>query len=174
MLAVHFAQPPEWRWYILGYFFLAGLAGGTYVIGTMLRLLGRPVDEAAARLCFLLAFPLIDIALLYELAENPSKALLGDAQYVEQLSNRQPGIAADEMDNAMVRPSEAELLEDGIRVGNEIAIGEEQELDQLDDFLFLGILSGNYVSHIDIFLELGYVASISKEMSLPLPIGQRQ
>src|SRR5206468_9194253 len=40
----------------------------------------------------LLAFPLIDIALLYELAENPSKALFGDAQYVEQLGNRQPGI----------------------------------------------------------------------------------
>ena len=58
LLAVHFSQPPEWRWYILCYFFLAGLMGGTYAIGTMLRLWGRPADEAAARLCFLLAFPL--------------------------------------------------------------------------------------------------------------------
>jgi len=58
-LAVHFSQPPEWRWYILGYFFLAGLAGGAYLLGTMLRLWGRPDDESAARLCFLIALPLL-------------------------------------------------------------------------------------------------------------------
>lgn len=58
LLAAHFTQPPEWRWYILGYFFLAGLAGGSYALGTMLRVWGRPADEPAARLCFLLAFPL--------------------------------------------------------------------------------------------------------------------
>ena len=59
LLAAHFVQPPEWRWYILGYFFLAGLAGGAYTLATMLRLWGRPADEPAARLCFLLAFPLV-------------------------------------------------------------------------------------------------------------------
>jgi formate-dependent nitrite reductase membrane component NrfD len=57
-LAAHFAQPPDWRWYILGYFVLAGLAGGCYTLGTLLRLFGRPADEQAARLCFLLALPL--------------------------------------------------------------------------------------------------------------------
>lgn len=59
ILAEHFVQPPEWRWYILGYFFLAGLAGGCYALGTMLRLWGRPADESAARLCFLLTLPLL-------------------------------------------------------------------------------------------------------------------
>jgi len=58
LLAVHYAQPPEWRWYILAYFLLAGLAGGSYALGTMLRLWGRPSDEQAARLCFLMALPL--------------------------------------------------------------------------------------------------------------------
>lgn len=58
LLAVHYAQPPEWRWYILAYFILAGLAGGTYALGTLLRLWGRPWDEPAARLCFLLSLPL--------------------------------------------------------------------------------------------------------------------
>ncbi len=58
LLAVHYVQPPEWRWYILAYFVLAGLAGGAYALGTMLRLWGRPWDEQAARLCFLLALPL--------------------------------------------------------------------------------------------------------------------
>jgi polysulfide reductase chain C len=54
-LAEHFTQPPNWEWYILGYFFLAGLAGGSYVLGTMLRLWGRPSDEPAARIAFVAA-----------------------------------------------------------------------------------------------------------------------
>jgi polysulfide reductase chain C len=57
-LVAHYSQPPEWRWYILGYFVLAGLAGGCSMLGTLLRLFGRPSDEQAARLCFLLALPL--------------------------------------------------------------------------------------------------------------------
>lgn len=59
LLAVHYTQPPEWRWYILAYFLLAGLAGGCYTLGTLLRLWGRPWDEQAARLCFLLTLPLV-------------------------------------------------------------------------------------------------------------------
>ena len=58
-LAVHYAQPPQWRWYILGYFVLAGLAGGAYAIGTMMRLWGRSEHEPAARLSFLLSLPLL-------------------------------------------------------------------------------------------------------------------
>jgi formate-dependent nitrite reductase membrane component NrfD len=58
LLAAHYVQPPEWRWYILAYFILAGLAGGAYALGTLLRLWGRRWDEPAARLCFLLALPL--------------------------------------------------------------------------------------------------------------------
>ena len=61
LLAAHYSQPPEWRWYNLGYFVLAGLAGGAYAIGTMLRLWGRPEDESAARLAFLLALPLLAV-----------------------------------------------------------------------------------------------------------------
>ena len=57
----HFTQPPNWEWYILGYFFLAGLAGGCYVLGTMLRLWGGPADEPAARIAFIAA--LICVAL---------------------------------------------------------------------------------------------------------------
>src|SRR5258708_34556191 len=58
-LVVHYAQPPGWQWYILAYFVLAGLAGGCYTLGTLLRLFGRPSDQPAARPCFLLASPLL-------------------------------------------------------------------------------------------------------------------
>jgi len=53
----HFARAPEWTWYILFYFFLAGLSGGTYVLASLLRLGGNPADEPAARLGFYVAFP---------------------------------------------------------------------------------------------------------------------
>jgi formate-dependent nitrite reductase membrane component NrfD len=55
--AEHFAGAPEWTWYILFYFFLAGLAGGGYFIATLLRYWGTPADEPVARLGFYVAFP---------------------------------------------------------------------------------------------------------------------
>ena len=50
-------RAPGWEWWIIGYFFLAGIAGGSYAIGTMLRLWGAARDEAAARIAFLVSFP---------------------------------------------------------------------------------------------------------------------
>jgi len=55
----HFVVPPHWEWYILLYFFFAGIAGGAFVIGTMLRLWGNPADKAASRLAFIISFPLL-------------------------------------------------------------------------------------------------------------------
>lgn len=55
--AEHFVRAPDWTWYILFYFFLAGLSGGSYVLATLLRLRGGQDDEAAARLGYYVAFP---------------------------------------------------------------------------------------------------------------------
>jgi formate-dependent nitrite reductase membrane component NrfD len=55
----HFVTPPHWTWYILGYFFLAGVSGGAYALATMLRLWGGPEDERAARVGYLVAFPVL-------------------------------------------------------------------------------------------------------------------
>jgi formate-dependent nitrite reductase membrane component NrfD len=55
--AQHFVGEPEWTWYILFYFFLAGLAGGSYFLATVLRHWGTPADEPVARLGFYVAFP---------------------------------------------------------------------------------------------------------------------
>ncbi len=57
MSTEHFAVAPGWEWLILGYFFLAGIAGGSYALGVMLRLWGGARDEATARLAFLASFP---------------------------------------------------------------------------------------------------------------------
>jgi polysulfide reductase chain C len=53
----HFAGDPEWTWYILGYFFVAGLAGGSYFLATLLRHWGTAADEPVARLGIYVAFP---------------------------------------------------------------------------------------------------------------------
>jgi formate-dependent nitrite reductase membrane component NrfD len=55
--AEHFAGAPEWTWYILVYFFVAGLAGGSYFIATFLRRWGTPADEPVARLGFYVPLP---------------------------------------------------------------------------------------------------------------------
>ena len=55
--AEHFVAPPHWEWYIVGYFFLAGIAGGSYVLGTMMRLWGSPADEGTARIAYYISFP---------------------------------------------------------------------------------------------------------------------
>jgi formate-dependent nitrite reductase membrane component NrfD len=55
--AEHFAGDPEWTWYILAYFFLAGLAGGSYFLAAFLRHWGTAADEPAARLGFYVALP---------------------------------------------------------------------------------------------------------------------
>jgi formate-dependent nitrite reductase membrane component NrfD len=57
MPAEHFVRAPNWEWYILGYFFFAGISGGSYVLGTLLRLWGQPRDEGAARTAFLISLP---------------------------------------------------------------------------------------------------------------------
>ena len=54
--AEHFAAPPGWEWWILGYFFFGGLSGGSYAVGTLLRLAGAPSDQRAARIAFIVSF----------------------------------------------------------------------------------------------------------------------
>jgi polysulfide reductase chain C len=57
----HFAGDPHWTWWILCYFFVAGLAGGAYFLATLLRYWGTPADEPMARLGIYAATPAIVI-----------------------------------------------------------------------------------------------------------------
>ena len=69
LAAEHFVRAPDWGWFILGYFFLAGLSGGSYVIATLLRLSGDPRDEPAARLGFYTSFLLIPLCPVFLTAD---------------------------------------------------------------------------------------------------------
>jgi formate-dependent nitrite reductase membrane component NrfD len=57
----HFVAPPQWEWYIVWYFFLGGIAGGVYALGTILRVMGDERDAPVARLAFLLSLPALAI-----------------------------------------------------------------------------------------------------------------
>jgi formate-dependent nitrite reductase membrane component NrfD len=50
-----FTAPPEWRWLIIGYFFIGGIAGGSYFIAALLDLFGTPRDRPLARLGYYVA-----------------------------------------------------------------------------------------------------------------------
>lgn len=60
--AQHFVSDPHWAWYIVFYFFFAGIAGGSYAISTLLRWRGNAADEPAARVGYYLALPPVLVA----------------------------------------------------------------------------------------------------------------
>ena len=115
---------------------------------------------------------LVDESFAHELAEHAAQALLGDAQDFEQFRYRDAGIAPHEIDHAVMRPTEALFRQDGVRPRGEVAVGEEQHLDALPQFLVaqeerVGGRLGRrfrgcgYVSHVDIYDSRCYKAQPS-------------
>jgi len=51
--------PPEWRWLVITYFFLGGIAGGSYAIAALIYLFGAPEDRPLGRLGYYVAFPAV-------------------------------------------------------------------------------------------------------------------
>ena len=60
--------------------------------------------------------------------QDPPERLLGDAEDAEQLAHRNAGAAADEVQHAVVRPAHAELRQDRVGAGGEVAVAEEQQV----------------------------------------------
>src|SRR3989441_5700878 len=59
MSSTFFTASPHWRWLIVAYFFLGGLAGGSYFLATLLDLFGKGRDRRLVHLGYLIAFPLV-------------------------------------------------------------------------------------------------------------------
>ena len=77
------------------------------------------------------AHPALDEVLLDQLLEHPVEALLGDAQDVEELGDGQARLAADEMQDAVMGAPEAVFVQDPVGIADEVAVGEEEQLDQV-------------------------------------------
>jgi protein NrfD len=59
MSSTFFTTAPEWRWLIILYFFIGGLAGGCYFLAAIMDLFGPRSDRRLARLGYLVAFPAV-------------------------------------------------------------------------------------------------------------------
>ena len=75
------------------------------------------------------ALQLDDMAGVDQLLEHARQALLGDLQHVEQFGDGQAGLAVDEMQHAVMGAAEAVVGQDLVRIGGEVAIGEEEQFD---------------------------------------------
>jgi hypothetical protein len=71
------------------------------------------------------------IVLVHELLQHAAQRLFGDFENIEKVGHFHSGMAGDEMQDAVVRAPEAEFGERLIGIADEVAIGEEQKLDQV-------------------------------------------
>jgi protein NrfD len=60
--STYFSAPPEWAWFIVCYFFLGGLAGGSYFLASLIDVFGKPEDRPLSRLGYSIAFPCVAIS----------------------------------------------------------------------------------------------------------------
>ena len=51
-----FTTSPEWTWWIVLYFFIGGIAGGSFLLASLLYFVGRPADRPLVRLGYYVAF----------------------------------------------------------------------------------------------------------------------
>lgn len=56
-----YVADPEWHGYIIWYFFLGGIAAGSYAMASLAALFGTENDRRATRAAYYLAFPLVAI-----------------------------------------------------------------------------------------------------------------
>jgi protein NrfD len=61
MPSTFFTASPQWRWLIVAYFFLGGLAGGCYFLATLMDLFGERRDRRLVQIGYLIAFPLVGL-----------------------------------------------------------------------------------------------------------------
>jgi formate-dependent nitrite reductase membrane component NrfD len=65
-------QIPLWEWWIVLYFFAGGIAGGAYLVSSVIELVGSQADRPIARMGYYIAFamlPICAIALILDLGQ---------------------------------------------------------------------------------------------------------
>ena len=88
------------------------------------------------------AGPALDEALVDQFLEHPVEALLGDPQDVQEFGDRQARLAVDEMQHPVMGAPETEVGQDAVGIADEVAIGEEEQLDQVVGRPLAGMVLG--------------------------------
>jgi hypothetical protein len=74
----------------------------------------------------------LNIPRIDQLFEHSCETLLGYLQRIQEIGNGHAGVAVNEMYHAVMGTPEAAFRKDGIGVGNEVPIREEQQLDDVE------------------------------------------
>jgi len=56
-----FVADPDWGWWIIAYFFLGGIAAGSYFLAILIEWFGQEEDWPLARVAYWIAFPLVAV-----------------------------------------------------------------------------------------------------------------
>jgi formate-dependent nitrite reductase membrane component NrfD len=60
-----FVADPDWGFWIVAYFFLGGIAAGSYFIAILIDWFGSPEDQDLARIAYWIAFPLVLLCTIF-------------------------------------------------------------------------------------------------------------
>jgi formate-dependent nitrite reductase membrane component NrfD len=60
-----YVADPQWGWWIIGYFFLGGIAAGCYFMATLIDLVGSQEDRQLSKIGYRIAFPLIIVCAVF-------------------------------------------------------------------------------------------------------------
>ncbi len=63
--SVLFTAPPDWRWLVICYFFVGGLAGGAYFLAVLIDLFADPRDRRLARIGYYIALPAVVLGAIF-------------------------------------------------------------------------------------------------------------
>jgi formate-dependent nitrite reductase membrane component NrfD len=55
----YYVADPDWGFWIIAYFYLGGIAAGSYFLAVLIEWFGAEEDQALARIAYLIAFPLL-------------------------------------------------------------------------------------------------------------------
>ncbi len=95
-----------------------------------LRSLGCRVEQAPPAVAG--PGPHLDQMTVDQVLHDAIETLFGDLQDIQQGVDRQSGMPEHEMQDAMVGPAEAVIFEEPIRVADEVPVGEEEQLDEVE------------------------------------------
>jgi hypothetical protein len=108
-----------------------------------------------------IAGSLLDIAIVDQLPENPSKTLFGDLKDIEEVRHRHAGPQIDEIKNAVVCPAKSLPLKQCVCIASEITVSEEKQTHYVQRQAGVVGIREIYVSLIDIFSVCWHSHSIT-------------